>query len=79
MAVNVQQLPYIAPRKDRKPETRRFVVKWLEGTSVNFRWYCRDSDAVKPSSTTFETSVSPLVSSCPSDVRRNLTCVPSTS
>ena len=47
MAVNVQQLPYIAPRKTRKPETRRFVVKWLEGTSVNFRWYCRDSDAVK--------------------------------
>ena len=47
MAVNVQQLPYIAPRKTRKPETRRFVVKWLEGTSDNFRWYCRDSDAVK--------------------------------
>ena len=47
MAVNVTQLPYIAPRKVRKPETRRFVVKWLEGTNVNFRWYCRDSDAVK--------------------------------
>jgi hypothetical protein len=46
MAVNVQQLPYIAPKKHRKPETRKFVVKWLEGTSVNFRWYCRDSDAV---------------------------------
>lgn len=47
MAVNVQQLPYIAPRKVRKPETRKFVVKWLEGTTVNYRWYCRDSDAVK--------------------------------
>ena len=47
MAVNVTQLPYIAPRKHRKPETRKFVVKWLEGATVNFRWYCRGSDAVK--------------------------------
>ena len=46
MAVNVTQLPYIAPRKHRKPEARRFCVKWLEGTSVNFRWYCRDTAAV---------------------------------
>lgn len=43
----VTVLPYIAPRKHRKPETRRFVVKWLEGATVHFRWYCRDSDAVK--------------------------------
>ena len=46
MAVNVTQLPYIAPRKVRKPETRKFVVKWLEGATVNFRWYCRDTAAV---------------------------------
>lgn len=52
MAMNVQSpttvtvLPYIAPRKTRKPEARRFCVKWLEGTTVHFRWYCRDADAV---------------------------------
>lgn len=52
MAMNVQSptvtvLPYIPPRKTRKPETRRFCVKWLEGATVHFRWYCRDSAAVK--------------------------------
>lgn len=46
MATNVQQLPYIPPRKTRKPENRRFCVRWLEGTTVNFRWYCRDTPAV---------------------------------
>lgn len=43
----VTVLPYIPPRKTRKPETRRFCVKWLEEATVHFRWYCRDSDAVK--------------------------------
>ena len=43
--VTVQQLPYIAPRKTRKAETNRFVVKWIEGDTVYFRWYKRDAAA----------------------------------
>lgn len=43
--VTVQQLPYIAPRKTRKAETNRFVVKWVEEDTVYFRWYKRDAAA----------------------------------
>lgn len=51
MAMNVQSstvtvLPYIPPRKTRKPENRRFCVRWLEGATVHFRWYCRDTPAI---------------------------------
>ncbi len=43
--VTVQQLPYIAPRKTRKQENLRFVVKWIEGDTMYFRWYKRDDAA----------------------------------
>lgn len=46
--VTVQQLPYIAPRKTRKTrkaELPRFVVKWIEGDTMYFRWYKRDTAA----------------------------------
>lgn len=37
--------PYIPPRKHRKPETSRFVVKWIQGDMMYFRWFKRDSAA----------------------------------
>ena len=43
--VTVQQLPYIAPRKTRKAELPRFVVKWIEEDMMYFRWYKRDAAA----------------------------------
>ena len=52
MAMNVTSnptvtvLPYVPPRKKRRPETRRFCVKWQEGSNIHFRWYCRDTPAV---------------------------------
>lgn len=42
---NVQQLPYIAPKKPRKQENLRFVVKWIAGDTMYFRWYKRDAAA----------------------------------
>jgi hypothetical protein len=33
-------------RKKRKPETARYVVKWIEGNMLYFRYYRRDSAAV---------------------------------
>ena len=41
----VQQLPYTAPRKSRKIEPNRFVVKWIDGDTMYFRWYKRDAAA----------------------------------
>lgn len=46
MSVKVQQLPYIAPRKHRKPESLRFVVQWVIGDTMYFQWFKRDSAAV---------------------------------
>jgi hypothetical protein len=43
--MQVQQLPYIAPRKTRKQEPLRFVVKWVIGDTVYFQWFKRDSAA----------------------------------
>ena len=43
--VTVQQLPYTAPRKARKQENLRFVVKWIEEDTMYFRWYKRDAAA----------------------------------
>lgn len=33
-------------RKKRKAETARYVVKWIEGNMMRFRFYKRDSAAV---------------------------------
>jgi len=39
---------YVAgERKRRKQETNRFVVKWIEGDSIYFRWFKRDRYAVQ--------------------------------
>lgn len=43
--VTVQQLPYIAPKRRRTTELPRFVVKWIEGDTMYFRWYKRDAAA----------------------------------
>lgn len=37
--------PYIPPRKHRKPEPLRFVVKWIDGDTLYFRWFKRDTPA----------------------------------
>lgn len=34
-------------RKRRKQESPRFVVKWIEGDSIYFRWFKRDIYAVE--------------------------------
>ena len=34
-------------RKRRKQESLRFVVKWIEGDSIYFRWYKRDRYAIE--------------------------------
>ena len=34
-------------RKARKQESYRFVVKWIEGDSIFFRWYKRDRYAIE--------------------------------
>lgn len=47
MSVKVTSLPYIAPRKARGAETSRFVVKWIQGDTLYFRWYKRDKPACK--------------------------------
>lgn len=47
-SVKVTTLPYIAPRKSRAHEPKRFCVKWGESSSstVYFRWFSRDTSAV---------------------------------
>jgi hypothetical protein len=45
LSVKVQQLPYIGPRKLRKQETNRFVVKWIDGSDMKFMAFKRDSAA----------------------------------
>ena len=37
--------PYKAPRKVRKQENLRFVVKWIQGDTMYFQWFKRDSAA----------------------------------
>jgi len=60
MTVNV--LPYIAPRKLRIQETKRFCVKWSEPNcdgypTVYFRWFARDQAAVKFLNTLVESGI----------------------
>lgn len=43
--VTVQQLPYIAPKRRRTTEPSRFVVKWIQGDTMYFRWFKRDTAA----------------------------------
>jgi hypothetical protein len=43
--MQVQQLPYKAPRKVRKQEPLRYVVKWIIGDTMYFQWFKRDSAA----------------------------------
>ncbi len=39
---------YVAgERKRRKQETNRFVVKWIDGDSIYFRWFKRDKQAMQ--------------------------------
>ena len=44
-SVKVQQIPYIAPRKPRKQEANRFIVKWIDGMDMKFMAFKRDSAA----------------------------------
>jgi hypothetical protein len=46
-SVKVTQLPYIGPRKARKQESLRFIVKWIDGMDMKFMAFKRDSAAVK--------------------------------
>jgi hypothetical protein len=46
-SVKVTQLPYIGPRKVRKQESLRFIVKWIDGMDMKFMAFKRDSAAVK--------------------------------
>lgn len=43
--MQVQQLPYIAPKKSRKAEPNRFVVKWIVEDTMYFQWFKRDAAA----------------------------------
>ena len=43
--MQVQVIPPKAPRKARKQETARYVVKWVIGDTMYFQWFKRDSAA----------------------------------
>ena len=45
--MKVTTAPYKAPRKHRKPETSRFIVKWIVGDTMYFQWFKRDAAACK--------------------------------
>ena len=45
--MKVTQIPYKPPRKARKQENLRFVVKWIDGSDMKFQAFKRDSAAVK--------------------------------
>jgi hypothetical protein len=45
--MKITQLPYKAPRKLRKHETSRFVVKWIDDMDMKFQAFKRDSAAAK--------------------------------
>jgi len=32
-------------RKARKPETRRYEVRWMEHSMIYMRWFCRSNSA----------------------------------
>lgn len=43
--MKVTTLPYKHPRKSRRQEALRFVVRWVQGDTVYFQWFKRDSAA----------------------------------
>jgi hypothetical protein len=43
--MKVTQIPYKPPRKARKQESLRFVVKWVIGDTMHFQAFKRDSAA----------------------------------
>lgn len=43
-SAKVTTLPYIAPRKVAERPSR-FVVKWIQGNMMYFRWFKQDSAA----------------------------------
>lgn len=45
--MKVTQIPYKAPRKQRKQESLVSCVKWKGGDMLHFQWFKRDSAAVK--------------------------------
>jgi hypothetical protein len=40
-----KEKPMSKERKARKPETRRYEVRWIEGNMIFMRWFCRGSAA----------------------------------
>ena len=45
MTEKVTTIPYVTPRKHRRQETNRFIVKWIQGDTMYFRWFKRDTPA----------------------------------
>jgi hypothetical protein len=43
--MKVTTLPPKFKRKPRKQEALRFVVRWVQGSTVYFQWFKRDSAA----------------------------------
>jgi hypothetical protein len=43
--MKVTILPPKKARKHRKQEGSRFVVRWVQGSTVHFQWFKRDSAA----------------------------------
>lgn len=43
--MNVQYIVPKAPRKTRRQENLRFVVKWIDGDTMYFQFFKRDSAA----------------------------------
>jgi len=45
--MKVTTLPYIPPRKPRRQENLRFIVKWIEGSTMHFQAFKRDAAACR--------------------------------
>ena len=52
--MKVTVLPYKPPRKARKQESNVSCVKWKDAPMVHFRWFKRDTAAVKLCNTLIE-------------------------
>jgi hypothetical protein len=55
--MKITTLPYKVPRKSRRQEALRFCVKYGVGNTVQFRWYRRDTAAVKFLNTLVESGI----------------------
>jgi hypothetical protein len=49
-------------RKARKPESRRYEVRWIEGSMIFFRWFCRSNAALNFAKDLKAEGFDPLVS-----------------